>query len=107
MSFESKSAPVRGNQLKVQELCLTSEDRQILIDNGSDHIVIIGEPVKSVLLCIQKDDSTNALVHFAASSLSIVDSSAYTAGGDLKAIKITGLAAVDASDVVILKYILE
>jgi hypothetical protein len=69
--------------------------------------VKIGEPVKSVLLCIQKDDSANDLVHFAASSLSIVDSSAYTAGGDLKAIKITGLAAVDANDVVILKYILE
>lgn len=103
--FQAKDALVRNQQLKVQELSLTNKDGSILIDNGADHIVVIGEPVSKVLIARMKDDSANAWIEYAQASISIVDSSAYTAGGDLKAIKITGLATVDTDDVVVVKYI--
>lgn len=105
MAFQAKDSAVLAKQLKVQELDLTSKDySQILVDNGADQIVIIGEAVGEVNLVVLKDDSANALVHFAAASISIVDSTAYTAGGDSKAIKIAGLASVDANDCLIVKY---
>lgn len=105
--FIPKKSEVAELRLKVQELCLTNKDGSVLVDNGSDHIVIIGEPVQEVRLAMQKDDSANALVHFAQSSISIVDSTAYTAGGDECAIKITGLAAMDAGDCLIVRYIVK
>lgn len=94
MSFDAKKPAVRDQQLKVQELCVRSTDRAIYDANGGDGRFTIGEEIEAVLLVVQKDDSANALVHFAAADI--------TLDGD--AFEVAALALA-ANDVAIIKYI--
>ena len=104
--FQPKSSSVFENQLKVQEVCVTNKDSAIAVDDSGDLVLIIGEPIQEVRLAVQKDDSANTLVHFDAAAISIVDSSAFTAGGDSKAIKIAS-CALAANDALICKYVVQ
>lgn len=102
--YRAKSDKVQGQQLKVQELVVRAADTQLFDANGGAAVILIGEQVDAIVSVTQHDDSVPGLVMYAASALSIVDSTAFTAGGDLKGIKATGLALA-ANDVVVVKYI--
>lgn len=106
MSYESKDVLVRNQELKVKELCVSSQEPGLYVDNGADVSFLINEAVARVLNIMFKDDSANTLIQYAASSISIVDSTAFTAGGDLKAIRLAGLPSIDANDLVFIKYVL-
>lgn len=106
MSFQSKSPRVLSQQLKVQELLIkTTEDQNLYVVDGSDVIVFIDEPVENIKCALLVDNSASETLAIPAASLSVVDSAAYTAGGDMKAIKLASVTLA-ANDVVILKYIL-
>lgn len=104
--FQPKTTAVFDNQLKVQEVNVTTADSELYNANGGNLVLLIGEPVAEVRLALQKDDSANALVNFDAASISVVDSSAFTAGGDRKAVKITG-CVLAANDLLVCKYIVQ
>lgn len=105
--FESNSPRVRANQLQVQELCIhKDQDQNLYVVSGSDVIVFIDEAVDIVKSCMVLDNSVPGMVAVPAASLSVVDSSAYTAGGDRKAIKIASLTLA-TNDVITLKYKLQ
>lgn len=94
MSFNAKSPAVFDRQLKVQEVCVTASDTQIYDANGGNGKFDMGESVAACLLVVQKDDSANDLVHFAAADISVSGTE----------ITVTGLALA-ANDVAIVKYV--
>lgn len=104
MAFQSKDELVLSQQLKVQELVIGFADAGLYIVDGSDVIVPIREDISKIVLVTFKDDSAATNAPIAAASLSIVDSSAFTAGGDRKAIKVASVT-LEADDVLCLKYI--
>lgn len=98
------SQDVQGQQLKVQELPIRTADTNLYTNSGSDTIVKIGESVEAVVSCVQLDNSVPDCVLIPAASLSVVDSTAFTAGGDRMAIKIAGVQLA-ANDLFLVKYI--
>lgn len=98
------SDKVQDQQLKVQELAIRTADTHLYATDAGDLIVKIGEGVAAAVCCIVVDDSVPGLVVKPAADLSIVDSTAYTAGGDESAIRIDTLALA-ANDVLLVKYI--
>lgn len=96
MSYEAKKPEVMAQQLKVQELCVRSTDKQIYDANGGNGRFTIGEELEAVLLVVQKDDSANALVHFDAADITL----------DGEAFEVAALALA-ANDVAIIKYIVK
>lgn len=108
MSFQSKSERVLKQQLQVQELCVSTKEPNLYFVSGADLIVFIDEAIQEVKCVINVDDSGPTSLPIAASARSIVDSSAYTAGGDRKAIKLDGIGAtLAANDCLIIKYIVQ
>ena len=103
MAFDPKDELTRNQALKVESLDLSASDSGLFSISGGNCLVQIGEPVVKIFLVRCKVDSTNLTTEFAQSSLAIVDSSG-SAGGDQKAIKITGLSALAAGDCLSLKY---
>lgn len=96
MSFFPKSDAVANAQLKQIEVLLTSADNSIVSASGSDLILQIGEEVAAVTMAIKHKDSDGTVTKIAAANCAIVDSSALTAGGDAKAIKLTSVALASA-----------
>ena len=94
--YDAKKVAVRDAQLRHQELLVPASDLQIYAANGGNGKFTIGEALKAVHLVIQKDDSANALVHFAAASIAI-------SGSNSDEIVVTGLALA-ANDVAIIRY---
>jgi hypothetical protein len=94
--FESKNEAVMGLQLKRNVLFVLPTDNQVYAANGGNGKIVIGEEVARVCLVIQKDNSANALVHFAAASIAI-------SGTGNTEIVVTGLV-LDANDVVQVVY---
>lgn len=95
-------------QLQVQELCVSTKEPQLYVVSGSDLIVFIDEAIQEVKAILNVDDSGPTSLPIAASARSIVDSTAFTAGGDRKAIKLTGLGSSFAvNDLLIIKYIVQ
>jgi len=67
--------------------------------------VVVNEPVTQVYLARLKVDATNTFTEYAQSSLTIVDSVLFTAGGNMGAIEIAGLTAIQPNDCLIVKYV--
>jgi len=106
MSFQSKSPRVASQQLKVQELVIKhTEDQALYVVDGSDLILMVDEDVAQVKAVMHCDDSAAAVALVPAASVSVVDSAAYTAGGDRKAIKLASFTLA-ANDCLVLKYVL-
>lgn len=102
--YNPKNEQTMNQALKVQELNLSGSDQNVFSISGGNCFVYIREPVDKIYLASVKVDSSNLVTQFAQSSLSIVDSSALTAGGNQQAIKITGLSALASGDCLIVKY---
>lgn len=104
-SYLGKSDSVQNSQLKMQDLRVTNKEPGLYVDNGADLTFLIGEQVARIVACKFLDDSAGTEAVKAQSTLSIVDSTAYTAGGDQKAIRVTGIASLDDGDMLTLVYI--
>lgn len=104
MSFMAKSSAQMQNQLKVQELSVSSTDTDLFIDRGANTQITVGEALDECrsAMRILADGTLTAI---AADSISIVDSAAGTAGGDRKAILLTGVDGIVAGDLVTVKYV--
>lgn len=107
MSFPASESQVLNQQLRVQELVVTSREPQLSVVDSGDVVVLIGEKVARVVCALRIDDSGATVAPIVQADLIISDSSAYTAGGDAKAVRLNGVASLDAGDAVILKYIVE
>lgn len=104
VGFYPKNSITMDQALKVQELSISGSDGTVYQISGGNLYVMVREPVGKIYEASVKVDGTNSVTLFAQSSLSIVDSSALTAGGDQGAIKITGLAALASGDCLKVKY---
>lgn len=106
--FTPKNDSTNEQQLKVQRLVIRSTDPSMYTNNnGSSSIcILVREPVDLIYLASFKDDSANTLTQYAQASLSVVDSDSLAADSDSDrgAIRISGLATLDASDCVIVEY---
>ena len=103
--FTPKADQTAQQALKVQRLTISSKDPSMFkVDSGSV-CVLIREPVNRIVTASSLVDATAVLSQHSQSVLSIVDSTAFTAGGDLSAIRISNLASLAANDVVIVEYI--
>ncbi len=105
--FSSNSPRIANQQLKVQDLCVhKDQDTNLYVVSGSDVIIFIDEAVDIVKGCMLIDDSASETLAVPAASLSVVDSSAYTAGGDRKAVKLASVTLA-TNDMVQLFYVLQ
>lgn len=106
--YTPKNDSTSEQQLKVQRLVIRADDPIMYTNNnGSSSIcILIREPVDQVYLASFKDDSANTLTQYAQASLSVVDSDTLTTASpnDRGAIRISGLATLDANDCVIVEY---
>ena len=105
MAREAKTPLIRDQQLKVQEVCVRAADTGLYVVDGGDVVIIVGEELSAVVSAQFHDNSGPALTSVIAANRIISDSTAYTAAGDAKAVRLNGVAALDANDHVILKYI--
>ena len=105
MSFDPKDELVRNQVLKVEELNISGSDEGLFEFNAGDCIVHIGEELVQIYSAECKVDSGNTVTLFAQASLIKSDSvSPFISGGDKKAIRVSGLAALAAGDCLTLKY---
>ena len=103
MAFESKQVAVRNQELKVKELCVDLTDVSVIQVSGADLIVTVGEVVTKVRFALKVLAAGGADSAVAASGVTIVDSSAFTLGGDKKAIKVAA-TTLAAGDQLLIKY---
>lgn len=103
-AFYPKNQNTMDQALKVQELVISGADAGMYSISGGNTFVLVKEPVGKIYLASVKVDSSNTVTQFAQSALVICDSALLTAGGNQGAIEITGLAAVAANDVIIVRY---
>ena len=89
--YLSGSDKVQNQKLKVQEVTVRFADTHLYATSGSHSVVLIGEALSAIVSLELLDDSASAIVLAQASALSIVDSSAYTSGGDESAIKVNNM----------------
>lgn len=93
--YRGKSDETQQQQLQVQKLVVRGTDTQFFAPGtGSDTVVVIGQPLKSVTSCWFQDDSnagSAGLLTVAAADLSIVNTSDYGGSGTADAIKVTGI----------------
>jgi len=104
VGFYPKNNLAMDQANKVQELSISGSDSTVFQISGGNLYVRVLEPISKIYLASVKVDSSNLVTQFDQASLSIVDSTALTAGGDSGAIKITGLAALASGDCLIVKY---
>lgn len=104
VGFYPKNSITMDQANKVQELNISGSDSNVFQISGGDLFVMVNEPISKIYVASVKVDSSNLVTQFPQSDLSIVDSSALTAGGDESAIKIEGLAALASGDCLIVKY---
>lgn len=102
--FRTTSNKVQNQQLKVQEVVVRFADTHLYSTSGSDSYVNIGEAMSAAVAIVHLDDSGPACTLLAASTLSLVDSTAHTAGGDLSSIKVTGVQMA-ANDCFVVRFI--
>jgi hypothetical protein len=103
--YYPKNSNTQYQSLKVEELDISGSDATLFTIASGNCYVNVLEPVTQVYLARVKVDSSNTFTEFAQSSIVIVDSVAHTAGGDMGAIQITGLAALNPNDCLIVKYV--
>lgn len=102
--YYPKNDQTQFQSLKVQELAISGSDSDMYVVSGGNTFVNIREPVLQVYLAQVKVDASNLVTQFTQANISIVDSVLHTAGGNKGAIKLTGLAAVQTNDCIIVKY---
>lgn len=102
--YYPKNSNTSYQSLKVEGLDISGSDATLYTIAGGNLYINVLEPVTQVYLASVKVDSSNTVTQFAQSSIVIVDSVAYTPGGDMGAIQITGLAALAANDCLSVKY---
>jgi hypothetical protein len=135
VGYNPKNQLTAEQSLRVQELTISGSDQGLysLTAYSTGCLIYIREPVLSqavssasmspdgVYLVRDKVDSSNTFTEFAKSSLSIVDSKSSTATpattsgfneagvavSDQGAILVTGLTALAAGDVLIVKYVVQ
>jgi hypothetical protein len=95
MSFQAKNAEVLDLQLKIQEVVVRLDDKQVLEVDGSDLVVKIEEPLKECLLALKVE---------ADGTLSGVDSADISLESDDKHIRLAS-QSLAAGDKLLLKYI--
>src|ERR1700722_8700539 len=103
--YIAKDATTQYQALKVEELDIAGLDNGVYQISGGNCYVMVNEPVVLVYLARIKVDSSNTWTEYAQSSITIVDSVALTAGGNMSAIEITGLAAINPNDCLVVKYV--
>lgn len=106
VGYNPKNEQTMNQSLRVQELNVSGADGGFFLISGGNTFVYVNEPVEKVFLARVKVDSTNLFTEFAQANITIVDSGTLTTGASSNkgAIKLTGLAALAANDVIILKY---
>lgn len=105
MSFNAKDPGVLNQQLKVQQVVIPASATNMYVVDTGDVCVIINEALASVISCQVHDNSAATLTSVVAADLIISDSTAFTAAGDMKAVRVNGVAALDANDHIIMQYV--
>lgn len=105
--FQAKDSAILGQQLKVQEVTVRASDTQLYVVNAGDVCVMINEEIAAAVLCLHVDDSVPSVAVIANADLIPSDSTALTAGGDRKALRINGVASLAANDALVIKYIVQ
>lgn len=102
--YQPKDTATFGQQLKVQTLDVTTLDPQLFTTTnaGADLVIFIREPVAKVYTAT-KVSNAGTLSGVAQSNIVIVDSTAYTAGGDAFAIRLNA-TTLSSGDCVTVKY---
>lgn len=103
--FQAKVAAILDQQNTIQELTVRAADTHFYVVSGGDVCVTIGEELSAVVSCQFHDNSAGTLTSLVAADMIISDSTAFTAAGDAYSIRFNGVAALDADDVLIIKYI--
>lgn len=103
--YYPKDANTQSQSLKVEELYISGSDNGMYTISGGNLFVLVNEPIVQIYLASVKVDSSNLVTQFQQSSLSIVDSVALTAGGNMSAIEIAGLSALAAGDCLLVAYV--
>lgn len=104
MSFQAKTTAVLNQQLQIQEVMVRAADTNLYVVNAGDVCIIVGEALDSCDSALFHDNSAATLTSVVAVNRIISDSTAFTAGGDRKAVRLDGVAALDANDSVIMRY---
>jgi hypothetical protein len=102
--FTPQDEQTAQQALQVQELSISGQDEGMYVISAGSLFVLVNEPVLKVYLGRCKVDSTNLWTEFQNANLVICDSALLTPGGDMGAIKFTGLAALATNDMVLVKY---
>lgn len=106
-SFQAKTTAVLNQQLKIQEVVIRAADKNLYVIDTSNVVVIISEPLASVTACYFHDNSAATLTSQVAADMTLVDSAAYTAGGDKSAIRLASVPALDANDHIVVRYVVQ
>ena len=106
VGYNPKNELTADQELKVQELVVSSQDNGLYHSASGNTFVYVREPIDKIFLARVKVDASNTWVEFAQSSLSIVDSVSLTntPPSDKGAIEIAGLSSLASNDVIIVKY---
>jgi len=102
MSYQAQNTAALNNQLKVQELTLTTLDSDIISVDGADLIVKVREPL-DVLLKATKTAAAGTITGVARASLTRVDSDNPAIAGKQDAIRVAA-TTLAAGDVLEIKY---
>jgi len=102
--YLSQNDEIQSQRLKVQEVTIRYSDMALYATSGSNTIVLIREPVSAIVSCSHVVDAGPSTSVVAQANLSIVDSVAFTAGGDAGGIKVTN-QNLASNDVLVVKYI--
>ena len=104
--YEPKNQQTQLQALRVQDLAVSGADAGLYSISGGNTFVFINEPVEKVFVASVKVDGTNSFTEFAQANISVVDTVSLTtaAPSNRGAIKLTGLAALAANDVILVRY---
>lgn len=114
-TFQPQADTTSEQALKVQRLVISSFDPQMYTSASGSTSILVLEPVDTVYLASSKDDSANTSTLYNQAEITITDSAGagQTSGtststglpvSDRGAIVISGLASLDANDVVVVEY---
>lgn len=94
MSYQSQDSAVLGVQLKVQEVCVTLADVEVVSISGLTATVKLGQPIKAIRAALHVDDSAGDVLPVAAADRAVSGNQ----------VVLTLSAALAAADAIILKY---
>ena len=115
VGYYPKDSLTSDQALKIQSLKIRGSDSGMYGFVSGNCQIHINEPVNAVYLASLKIDSSNTVVLYAQSSISIVDSKGGTSGtnesgqavSDQKFIQIASLASLQPNDVILVDYVVQ